>query len=339
MTFMAPGKKWQDTTAPCIKELRTPGTKFTWILWAMWRSSPYFWYDLSERCFFVGFRHEVLEGQRNPSGETEHGLCCVREDVSTINSVQWCWSAKQRSSLAWGLHQWSWLLVLLRGETGDDLTLTSYLHVNVTILSSFQICTFLPGATVHMIEEQKVPYAVKQKEWAGYDNKASYDTKVVMWLHIVCQRGWKCPIKVVMVSLNPGQIPEGEQIWGGFCLVSGSGWLQGRILRTRRFCPHQPSPLTLSYRSELVLKYPTDMLIILLGIYCCCHSRPSSTSHPAPREPIYNQHHTSSSSDPSWQLLRHEEWGHLRQTGGLGLLLQLCQRTHLGAKMPSRSGL
>lgn len=181
MTFMAPGKKWQDTTAPCIKELRTQGTKFTWILWAMWRSSLYFWYDLSERCFFVGFRHEVLEGQRNPSGETEHGLCCVREDVSTINSVQWCWSAKQRSRIGWGLHQGSWLLVLLRGETGDDLTLTSYLHLNVTILSSFQICTFLQGATVHMIEEQKVPYAVKQKEWVGYDNKASYDTKVVTW--------------------------------------------------------------------------------------------------------------------------------------------------------------
>lgn len=47
------------------------------------------------------------------------------------------------------------------------------------ILSSFQICTFLQGATVHMIEDQKVPYAVKQNEWVGYDNSASYDTKVV----------------------------------------------------------------------------------------------------------------------------------------------------------------
>lgn len=30
-----------------------------------------------------------------------------------------------------------------------------------------------------MIEDQKVPYAVKQQQWVGYDNKDSYDTKVV----------------------------------------------------------------------------------------------------------------------------------------------------------------
>lgn len=33
-----------------------------------------------------------------------------------------------------------------------------------------------------MIEDQKVPYAVKQNEWVGYDNKASCDTKVVAGL-------------------------------------------------------------------------------------------------------------------------------------------------------------
>eukprot|EP00066_Takifugu_rubripes_P011713 XP_011600979.1 PREDICTED: acidic mammalian chitinase-like isoform X2 [Takifugu rubripes] len=44
--------------------------------------------------------------------------------------------------------------------------------------SYYEICTFLNGATVHLIEDQKVPYAVKQNQWVGYDNKASYDTKV-----------------------------------------------------------------------------------------------------------------------------------------------------------------
>lgn len=231
---MATGMEWRGTTAPCIKELRTPGTTFTWILWAILRLSPYFWYDLSETCLFLGFRYEVLEGQRNPSGETEHGLCCVWEDVSTNNSVQWCWSAEQRSSLAWCLHQGSWLLVLLRGETGDDLTLTSYLHVNIKILSFFQICTFLQGATVHMIEDQKVPYAVKQNEWVGYDNQASYDTKVVTWLlkHFSrhCSTSYvkgdeNATLKWWWLLLNPGQIPEGEQVWWGLRLGSGSGWL------------------------------------------------------------------------------------------------------------------
>lgn len=47
------------------------------------------------------------------------------------------------------------------------------------ILFSFQICTFLQGATVHRIEDQKVPYAVKQNEWVGYDDKASFETKVL----------------------------------------------------------------------------------------------------------------------------------------------------------------
>ena len=30
-----------------------------------------------------------------------------------------------------------------------------------------------------MIADQKVPYAVKQNEWVGYDNKESFATKVI----------------------------------------------------------------------------------------------------------------------------------------------------------------
>ncbi|XP_045913441.1 acidic mammalian chitinase-like [Micropterus dolomieu] len=44
--------------------------------------------------------------------------------------------------------------------------------------SYYEICTFLQGASVHLIDEQKVPYAIKQNEWVGYDNKESFETKV-----------------------------------------------------------------------------------------------------------------------------------------------------------------
>ncbi|CAG6021737.1 unnamed protein product, partial [Menidia menidia] len=44
--------------------------------------------------------------------------------------------------------------------------------------SYYEICTFLEGATVQLIQDQKVPYATKQNEWVGYDNKESFNTKV-----------------------------------------------------------------------------------------------------------------------------------------------------------------
>ncbi|XP_034028809.1 acidic mammalian chitinase-like isoform X3 [Thalassophryne amazonica] len=40
------------------------------------------------------------------------------------------------------------------------------------------ICTFLKGATVELIEDQKVPFATKTNEWVGYDNRNSFETKV-----------------------------------------------------------------------------------------------------------------------------------------------------------------
>uniref|UniRef100_A0A8D0B099 chitinase n=1 Tax=Salvator merianae TaxID=96440 RepID=A0A8D0B099_SALMN len=42
----------------------------------------------------------------------------------------------------------------------------------------YEICTFLPEATVVWIDDQKVPYAVKGNEWVGFDNQTSYDFKV-----------------------------------------------------------------------------------------------------------------------------------------------------------------
>lgn len=42
----------------------------------------------------------------------------------------------------------------------------------------YEICTFLPEATIVWIEDQKVPYAFKGNEWIGFDNLTSYKYKV-----------------------------------------------------------------------------------------------------------------------------------------------------------------
>lgn len=44
--------------------------------------------------------------------------------------------------------------------------------------SYYEICHFLQGASVQMLQDQKVPYAYKQSEWVGYDNKDSFQLKV-----------------------------------------------------------------------------------------------------------------------------------------------------------------
>lgn len=42
----------------------------------------------------------------------------------------------------------------------------------------FQICGFIPSATVEWISEQEVPYATYGSSWVGYDNMRSYSAKV-----------------------------------------------------------------------------------------------------------------------------------------------------------------
>ncbi|KAM9786239.1 chitotriosidase-1-like [Neosynchiropus ocellatus] len=44
--------------------------------------------------------------------------------------------------------------------------------------SYYEVCSFLQGATVRMIDDQKVPYATKGNQWVGYDHKESFETKV-----------------------------------------------------------------------------------------------------------------------------------------------------------------
>lgn len=44
--------------------------------------------------------------------------------------------------------------------------------------SYYEICPFLQGTSIQWIEDQKVPYATKGKEWVGFDTKESFETKV-----------------------------------------------------------------------------------------------------------------------------------------------------------------
>ncbi|XP_074499716.1 uncharacterized protein LOC141772537 [Sebastes fasciatus] len=45
-------------------------------------------------------------------------------------------------------------------------------------LAYYEICQFLPGATIQFIPDQKVPYATKGDQWVGYDNQNSLAYKV-----------------------------------------------------------------------------------------------------------------------------------------------------------------
>ncbi len=46
-------------------------------------------------------------------------------------------------------------------------------------LPFLQICTFLQGGSLNWIDEQMVPYAVKENEWVGFDNRQSFEIKVI----------------------------------------------------------------------------------------------------------------------------------------------------------------
>ncbi|XP_058488480.1 acidic mammalian chitinase-like [Solea solea] len=44
--------------------------------------------------------------------------------------------------------------------------------------SYYEICSFLKGTTVQWIDDQKVPFASKNNDWVGFDNKESFEIKV-----------------------------------------------------------------------------------------------------------------------------------------------------------------
>uniref|UniRef100_A0A3Q3FC30 Acidic mammalian chitinase n=1 Tax=Labrus bergylta TaxID=56723 RepID=A0A3Q3FC30_9LABR len=43
--------------------------------------------------------------------------------------------------------------------------------------SYYEICTFIQGSSIHWIDEQSVPYAIKGNEWVGFDNRQSFEIK------------------------------------------------------------------------------------------------------------------------------------------------------------------
>ncbi|XP_017288898.1 chitinase, acidic.1 [Kryptolebias marmoratus] len=47
--------------------------------------------------------------------------------------------------------------------------------------SYYEVCDFIPSATVSWISEQEVPYATYGSSWVGYDDKRSYSSKV-QWM-------------------------------------------------------------------------------------------------------------------------------------------------------------
>ncbi|XP_033483367.2 acidic mammalian chitinase-like [Epinephelus lanceolatus] len=48
----------------------------------------------------------------------------------------------------------------------------------IGLWSYYETCSFLRGTSVHWIDGQKVPYAVKGSQWVGFDNQRSYNAKV-----------------------------------------------------------------------------------------------------------------------------------------------------------------
>ncbi|KAM6980678.1 chitinase, acidic.1 [Aplochiton taeniatus] len=46
----------------------------------------------------------------------------------------------------------------------------------------YEVCSFIPGATVQWIDEQMVPYATHASSWVGYDNRESYAAKA-QWMN------------------------------------------------------------------------------------------------------------------------------------------------------------
>lgn len=89
----------------------------------------------------------------------------------------------------------------------------------------FQICTFLKGASVQWIDDQKVPYATKNSEWVGFDNKESYETKVgggTCALHRLLMSPVRSDPELVLFS-STGALPAGSEIRRGVCVGSGPG--------------------------------------------------------------------------------------------------------------------
>lgn len=50
----------------------------------------------------------------------------------------------------------------------------------------YQICDYIPSATIGWIPQQKVPYATYGSSWVGYDDMKSYSSKVTKGAITTC---------------------------------------------------------------------------------------------------------------------------------------------------------
>ncbi|KAF7655579.1 hypothetical protein LDENG_00054070 [Lucifuga dentata] len=119
----------------------------------------------------AGLCHEVLERQRNTSGEAEDGFCYVWSYIPAGIIKSWRWSPSEWRCISRTLYTYPWIVIYIRFKKLKK-------HIVPYDYLFFQICTFLKGATVQWIEDQSVPYASKDNEWVGFDNRKSYEVKV-----------------------------------------------------------------------------------------------------------------------------------------------------------------
>ncbi|XP_074498622.1 chitinase-3-like protein 1 [Sebastes fasciatus] len=104
-----------------------------------------------------------------------------------LNAAYAMWYWKNRGAPKYKLN----LGIALHGNTFALSSTSSHLGASVNgpgkggsytntagLLAYYEICHFLPGATVQFIPDQKVPYATKGDQWVGYDNNYSLVHKV-----------------------------------------------------------------------------------------------------------------------------------------------------------------
>ncbi|XP_061488237.1 acidic mammalian chitinase-like [Rhineura floridana] len=63
------------------------------------------------------------------------------------------------------------------GAPASGASSPGYYSKMAGVLAYYEVCSFLKGAIIAWIEEQKVPYAFKNGEWIGYDNERSFQIK------------------------------------------------------------------------------------------------------------------------------------------------------------------
>lgn len=110
-----------------------------------------------------------------------------------------------------------------------------------------QTCSFLNGASVEWIDDQKVPYAVKGDQWVGFDNDRSIDAKVRC--HDMGHfYAWTGPtsLSFVLCEWLTGGLSGEEAARRGGCVDPGHGWLLWAVLWSWQF----PTDITFETKTQ-----------------------------------------------------------------------------------------